>query len=130
MAAFVALIHRESGSDYGASFPDFPGCVSAGTTLDEVALIAREALAGHVAVMTDHGDPLPEQALGLDQAMALPEAQGAIPLLVEVELPGPRVRANISIEEGLLGRIDRAATARGMSRSAFLAEAARRVLAG
>ena len=30
MAEYVALLHRDEGSDYGVSFPDFPGCVTAG----------------------------------------------------------------------------------------------------
>ena len=32
----IGVIHKDEKSDYGISFPDFPGCVSAGATLDEV----------------------------------------------------------------------------------------------
>ena len=37
---FVALIRKEDGSDYGVEFPDFPGCVTAGSDLDEAAVSA------------------------------------------------------------------------------------------
>ena len=35
MRPYIALIHKEPNSDYGVSFPDLPGCVTAGTTIDE-----------------------------------------------------------------------------------------------
>ncbi|MEI6560343.1 MAG: type II toxin-antitoxin system HicB family antitoxin [Rhodospirillaceae bacterium] len=40
------------------------------------------------------------------------------------------VRVNVSLDAGLLGAIDAAAKAHGMTRSGFLADAARRALAG
>jgi metal-responsive CopG/Arc/MetJ family transcriptional regulator len=49
-------------------------------------------------------------------------------LLVPVEVPGRAVRVNISMDEGLVARRDAAALRRGMSRSAFLAEAVRSAL--
>jgi predicted RNase H-like HicB family nuclease len=35
MPAYVALIHKDADSDYGVSFPDPPGVITAGSTLDE-----------------------------------------------------------------------------------------------
>ena len=32
MRQYIALIHKEPGSDYGVSFPDLPGVISAGKT--------------------------------------------------------------------------------------------------
>ena len=48
---YPAVIDKDADSDFGVAFPDFPGCVSAGITLDEAVLGAHEALAGHVAAM-------------------------------------------------------------------------------
>jgi metal-responsive CopG/Arc/MetJ family transcriptional regulator len=45
--------------------------------------------------------------------------------LVPVEMPGRSVRTNITLDEGLLARLDAAATAEGMSRSGFIAQAVR-----
>ena len=56
---FYALVRKEPRSCYGVSFPDVPGCVSAGDTLDEAVSNAVEALSGHLAVTREQGEPLP-----------------------------------------------------------------------
>ena len=38
---YIALIHKDARSDYGVSFPDFPGCITAGKTLDEAKHIVK-----------------------------------------------------------------------------------------
>lgn len=130
MSTVYALIHEEDGV-FGISFPDFPGCVSTGLTEDEVLRKGPQALALHVAGMVEDGDPLPATR-DLGQLRADPvfreDAEGAIVALVPYETPGRSVRLNISMDENLLDAVDRAASAAGQSRSAFLAEAARRRL--
>jgi predicted RNase H-like HicB family nuclease len=59
MAGYVALVHKDEGTSYGVSFPDVPGCVSAGDTMEEALANAAEALAGHLALMRADGDPIP-----------------------------------------------------------------------
>ncbi len=57
---YPALVDKDADSDFGVSFPDFPGCVSAGESVEEEAVLrAREALAGHVALMLADGDTMP-----------------------------------------------------------------------
>ncbi len=46
MRDFVAIIHKDHGSDFGVLFPDFPGCVTAGATVDETKALAQEAPEG------------------------------------------------------------------------------------
>jgi predicted RNase H-like HicB family nuclease len=127
-----ALIHEEKGR-YGISFPDFPGCVSGGRSLDETLARGQEALAFHVGGMIEDGDalPLPRtlEELKKDPVFA-EDSEGAAVVAVPVELPGRAVRVNVSLEESLLESIDRAAKAAGQSRSAFLAEAARARIKG
>ena len=60
MPAYIALVHKDEGTSYGVSFPDVPGCVSAGDTLDEALENAAEALAGHLALMRADGEPEPQ----------------------------------------------------------------------
>ncbi len=48
------------GSDYGAFFPDLPGCVATGTSLDIVRERAQEALEWHISSMLEDGDDIPE----------------------------------------------------------------------
>jgi len=60
MRNYTAVIHKEKNSDYGVSFPDFPGCVTAGSTLEEVKNMASEALEFHIEGMTEDGELIPE----------------------------------------------------------------------
>ena len=41
---YIAYLHKDRNSDYGVSFPDFPGCITAGKTLEEAHRMAAEAL--------------------------------------------------------------------------------------
>jgi len=59
-AGFIALVHKDHGTSYGVSFPDVPGCISAGDTFEEAMDNAAEALAGHLSAMEADGDPLPK----------------------------------------------------------------------
>lgn len=117
----------EPEDGYGVVFPDLPGCTSAGKTRMDAARHAAEALAGHVLLLAEAGEAVPDAS---DVGAALPawlEGGGKITaeVLVPVELPGRAVRANITVDEALLRRIDGAAQATGSTRSGFLAEAAR-----
>ncbi len=88
MTSYIALIHKDSGSDYGVSFPDLPGCVSAGATLDEARAMATEALAMHLEGMAKDGEipPLPSllqdimaDALNRDAVAVLIDAPDVVP---------------------------------------------------
>ena len=79
MAAFVALIRKEPRSDYGVDFPDFPGCVSAGRTIDEAVAMAHEALGGHVAMMVEEGREAPGSGPpGHDPERSAQQGRGAV----------------------------------------------------
>ncbi len=125
---YPALVER--GTDgYGVVFPDVPGCTSAGDTVEEALRNAAEALEGHIELLVEHGESVPEP--GVPDAPLpdwLEEEDIVARALVPVELPGRAMRLNITLDEGLVRRIDRAARSLGMSRSGFLAEAARRLL--
>lgn len=56
---YVALVHKDGDSSYGVHFPDFPGGVSAGNTIDEAVANAVEALSFHVQGIVADGDPIP-----------------------------------------------------------------------
>jgi predicted RNase H-like HicB family nuclease len=59
MAAYIALVHKDEGTSYGVSFPDVPGCISAGDTFEAAVANAAEALAGHFAAMRADGETIP-----------------------------------------------------------------------
>lgn len=129
---YIALIHKDPDSAYGVSFPDMPGCFSAGETIDEAVRNAVEALSGHVRMLEADGDPVPS-ARDFDQIMADPDLSedraGAMTTVIPlVRDRGSTTRINISLDLGLLEAIDAAARDRKQTRSAFLASAARREL--
>ena len=124
MATYIAFLHKDSDSDFGVSFPDFPGCVTAGTTLEEARQLAGEALELHIDGMNEDGERIPAPS-SLDEVMELPEAVDAVVLVVNVKRKAPKVvRVNVTFSEGVLDEIDRFVKRQGTSRSAFLASAA------
>ena len=126
MRHYIALIHKDADSDYGVSFPDLPGCVTAGTSLDEARSFAEEALALHLSGMTGDGEALPEPS-SLEAIMNDPENRDGVAVLVPFKSEAPRaVRVNITLPEDVLARIDAYAERSGMNRSGFLAYAAKR----
>lgn len=119
---YIALIHKEENSDYGISFPDLPGCISAGETLEEAKLIAQEAIISHISVLKEMNELIPAPST-LEEIMSFPENRSAIAFLVHVP-SNHSVRINITLPEDVLSVIDRRAKRLHLSRSAFLAEAA------
>ena len=57
---YLAIIEGDAKTGYSVFFPDLPGCTSGGDTLEEAELNAKEALAGHIALMTEGGEKLPK----------------------------------------------------------------------
>jgi predicted RNase H-like HicB family nuclease len=121
---YPALIDKDEDSDFGVSFPDFPGCISAGETLEEAVLGAQEALAGHVALMIADGDELPK-ATPLENVAQEKESSTVAITLIPMVMPGRARRVNVTLDEALLEEIDQISN----NRSGFLAEAARAELA-
>ena len=125
---YVSFIHRDEAG-YGISFPDFPGCMSVGDTVDDAVRRGSEALAFHVEGLAEDGEAIPEPRT-IDAIKADPELADwreadlvLIPLLVD---RGSSRRVNISLDRGLLEATDDEARRRRMTRSAFLATADRR----
>ena len=129
MRQYIALIHKDADSDFGVSFPDLPGCVTAGRTLDEARDMAAEALALHLEGMAEDGQAIPEPS-SLEAAMSDPENRAGVAILVAAPAePARAVRINVTFPEDVLARVDVYAEAHGYSRSGFLALAAKKAMA-
>ncbi len=120
---YIAYLHKEGKSDYGVSFPDFPGCVTAGSTLEEARRMAAEALSLHIAGMREDGESIPEPST-LDDLYNDPAMKGAVAFLVTVAEPEKTIRFNITARESQLAEIDSRARAARLSRSAYLVHSA------
>lgn len=127
MATYVALLRKDDKSDFGVEFPDFPGCVTAGETLEEAQRLAREALELHLDGMVEDGEDIPAPS-SVDAIMAVPANRGAMVFLVEVETELKSVRVNVTFSRDVLEKIDREARRSHDTRSGFLAKAALRAM--
>ncbi len=83
---YIAYLHKDRRSDFGVSFLDFPGCATAGKTLDEARRLAAEALALHIRGMIEDGDRIPSPS-SLDALADDPAMNGAVAFLVTAEPP-------------------------------------------
>lgn len=106
-------------------FPQFPGCVTAGDTLQEALFMAQEALSLHLEGMLEDGEAIESPAYHTELGVR----PGEIVALVDVR--AKKSRFNVMLDGGLVKFIDHLMqSGRYASRSAFLAEAARRELSG
>jgi len=128
MASYIGLIHKDEDSDYGVSFPDFPGCVSAGRTLDEARAGAEQALALHIEGMIEDGDAIPEPTLLEDVMADVANREGVAILVRALPLDQRSIRVNVTFPEDVLRQIDSFAQRAGFTRSGFLAVAAKHEL--
>jgi predicted RNase H-like HicB family nuclease len=88
MTNYIGIVYKDSGSDFGLSFPDFAGCVTAGRDLEELKWMAEEALALHVEGMLEDGENIPEPS-NLETVMLDPDYSDGVPILVPLRLTVP-----------------------------------------
>lgn len=130
MHNYIGVVHQQGDSAFGIHFPDIPGCFSAADELDDLQANACAALALH---LEDQALPNPRSmdAVRADKAVACDLKQGAFLLIVPlIRLSDRTVKANITMDAGLLNAVDQTAKTRGLTRSAFLSDLARRQITG
>jgi predicted RNase H-like HicB family nuclease len=124
MASYIGLLRKDDATDFSVDFPDLPGCITAGSTLDTARQRAVEALEFHIEGMLEDGAELPEPA-ALSAIMGTKSNRDAVAIMVGVPTRHPRsVRVNIMLPQDLVQAIDRATN----NRSRSLANAAREKL--
>jgi predicted RNase H-like HicB family nuclease len=125
MTYFVGLL--DGAKDvWGVRIPDLPGCVGAGETPEAAISDVASALSDVVAHKRKGGFAVPKPS-SVAEMLASDEMEAGdtivmIPLVLDA---GRTVRANLTLDAGLLEAIDEAAGMRGITRSAFIASAAR-----
>ena len=129
MRYYIALIHKDPDSDYGVSFPDLPGVITAGSDLDEARKMAAEALAFHLEGMAEDGEAAPEPS-SLEEIMKVKENKDGVAVLIEAPAAEVKsVRINITMPADVLDQIDQYAEREGFTRSGFLTQAAKKAIA-
>lgn len=117
---FTGIVER-SEDGYYVSFPDLPGCVAGGDTMQAAAASAEAALQLHIAGMIEDGEliPAPSDPAALP---ADPDVTEVSRLVLGVETEGlAKIRINVMLDRNLVKAID----AHSSNRSRFLSEAAR-----
>jgi predicted RNase H-like HicB family nuclease len=129
MRRYIALIHKDADSDYGVSFPDLPGVITAGSNLDEARKMAAEALAFHLEGLSQDGEAAPDPS-SLEDVMAIAENKDGVAVLIEAPAAEVKsVRINVTMPADVLDQIDQYAEKEGFTRSGFLVQAAKKAMA-
>lgn len=121
---FAAHATGDRQLGYSAVFPDLPDVTAQGSDMAGLIASAREEVLAALQRLTEAGADWPAPT----PIESAPTPPGAVTLLIDVSVDDTPLRVNISMGERLLKRIDQAAEARGMSRSAFIAAASRAAL--
>lgn len=123
---YPAIMFKDADSDVGIVFPDLPGCTSAGRSAEEALIAAREAAQLYIDSLVEDGEPVPRPSALESVARTYAGEDGFLSVaLVPARRPGKARRVQITLDEHLLDDVDSAAAASGMSRSGWLADAAR-----
>jgi predicted RNase H-like HicB family nuclease len=117
------------GEVWGVRIPDIEGCVGGGPTPEAAIADVTRALRDVLAYKQSSGAPFPKAstlaAILKSDKPTKSESTVIIPVVLDA---GRSVRANLTMDAGLLEAIDTAATRAGITRSAFIASAAREKL--
>ena len=125
---YSAFIYYEKNKDIGISFPDFPGCISAGATFEEALKNGQEALEFHIEGMIEENMDIPDP-VNINDLIEIARKSNDNPQIVwlTASIPERKVhRVNITVPEYALSRIDNfiAIHRKYKNRSAFLVESA------
>jgi predicted RNase H-like HicB family nuclease len=127
MQYFYGVVHRDPDSAYGVTFPDLPGCFSAADELGDVVPNSVEAL---TLWFEDQEAIEPRSIEAVRDEAAEDLAAGAFLIAVPWIAPAKTLeRVHLSMDTAVVEAIDAAAKQRRQTRSAFLADAARKLIA-
>lgn len=132
MVRYLALVERDEAG-FSVVVPDFPGAGTSGDTLEEALSRAEDNLTTHIDGLIGEKIDIPPprslETLKADTDLADDWVANPIVAAVPVLLPERAERINITIDSGLLRRVDRAAELSGESRSGYVAQALRERMA-
>jgi antitoxin HicB len=62
MRRYTIILHPDpEDSGYTVTVPALPGCVTEGDSREEAIAMAREAIAGYLETLAQHGESIPEE---------------------------------------------------------------------
>jgi len=69
-----SVLYEKGAKSWGASVPDLPGCIAVAKSREDVEVLIREAIEGHLAAMRDCGIPVPAPAHMVGEVEVTPAA--------------------------------------------------------
>ncbi|PWV65988.1 type II toxin-antitoxin system HicB family antitoxin [Plasticicumulans acidivorans] len=127
----LAIEPGDADHAFGVIVPDIPGCFSAGDTLQEAIKSAHEAIRGHLELLAEDDEDIPE-ASTVDALVQREDLQGCTWALADIDVTpylGKAEKINVTLPGRLLRRLDQAvAEGAFRSRSGALAEGAQLLL--
>ncbi len=122
---YPVIIHKDNDTGYGVTIPDIPGCFTYGDTQEEAVLNIQEAVELYYQGEDISDPPAPSQMEDLLTSDLYTRDSFLYLADIDFAFIAPKTqRINITVPEYKLVRIDRAAKARGISRSAFFVDSA------
>lgn len=115
---YPALIDGKDG-EYGVVFPDLPGCLAMGYTIDEALLDAERAIRQWMDAAEERGILIPDPSLLEDVEVPDGSALTSV-LLVRAPRKRPTVRVNLVLDADIADTITSEAKRRGMTRKAYV----------
>ena len=85
MKRYLVVIEKGM-NNYSAYSPDVLGCVTVGETVEETKVNMTEALGGHLSLMLEDGEALPEPKNYASYLQAVQDSKGADWYLCEIEI--------------------------------------------
>ena len=123
MSRYPAYVDGKKGA-YGVVFPDLPGIVAMGQTIDEAMINAEEALRDYaIEAQKENEEIIPPSDL---ERLEVRTGQMLVSIPL-IRLSGRSVRRHMTLDEGVAAFIDNEARRRRMTRTAYVEWMARRV---
>jgi predicted RNase H-like HicB family nuclease len=117
------------GGVWGVRLPDIDGCVGGGATPEAAIADVTQALRDVLAHKQSNRVPFPKASTIADILQREKPGKSESTVIIPVALnAGRTVRANLTMDAGILEAIDNAAANAGVTRSTFIASAAREKL--
>ena len=126
---YPVIIHKDDDTGYGVTIPDVPGCFAYGDTQEEAIINIQEAVELYYSGEDISEPPAPSIMEDLLDSDLYTRDSFLYLADIDFSFIAPKTqRVNITVPEYKLVRIDRAAKARGISRSAFFVDSAEQLI--
>ena len=96
MKPYIGVVHQHGDSAYGITFPDAPGCFSASDTLDDLFVMADEALGLWLEVVAE-GEAVVPSPRDLSDIKRDPEwVEAFADAVIVIAVPSPSLRLQVA----------------------------------